>query len=53
MNFKDKTLLVTGGTSSFGNKFVEIVLKEHNPKSIRIFSGDELKQFQMRQKFID
>lgn len=53
MNFKDKTLLVTGGTGSFGNKFVEIVLKEHNPKSIRIFSRDELKQFQMRQKFND
>ncbi len=53
MELEDKTLLVTGGTGSFGNKFVEIVLKEYNPKSIRIFSRDELKQFQMRQKFND
>jgi len=53
LELEDKTLLVTGGTGSFGNKFVEIVLKEYNPKSIRIFSRDELKQFQMRQKFND
>jgi len=33
-----KTILVTGGTGSFGKKFAEIVLREHEPKAIRIFS---------------
>ncbi|MFH1749971.1 MAG: UDP-N-acetylglucosamine 4,6-dehydratase (inverting) [bacterium] len=53
MSFKNKTILVTGGTGSFGNKFIEILLKEYNPASIRVFSRDELKQFQMQQKFGD
>jgi len=47
----DKVVLVTGGTGSFGKKFAEIVLKEYNPKAIRIFSRGELKQFKMRQLF--
>lgn len=51
MTFKNKTVLVTGGTGSFGQKFVQLILKKHNPKSIRIFSRDELKQSQMQQKF--
>jgi UDP-N-acetylglucosamine 4,6-dehydratase len=51
MNFlKNKTILVTGGTGSFGNKFVEIALK-FNPKKIIIFSRDEFKQYQMSEKF--
>ena len=51
MNFlKNKTILVTGGTGSFGNKFVEIDLK-FNPKKIIIFSRDEFKQYQMNEKF--
>ena len=45
-------LCISGGTGSFGNKFVEIVLKEHNPKSIRIFSRDELKQFQKKNQIV-
>lgn len=49
--FKNKTLLVTGGTGSFGNKFVEIALKKYNPKTIRVFSRDELKQWEMQKKF--
>lgn len=49
----DKTILVTGGTGSFGQKFAEIVLREHNPKVIRIFSRGELLQEQMRQRFND
>lgn len=48
-----KTILVTGGTGSFGQKFTEIVLKEHNPESIRIYSRGELMQFEMNNKFND
>jgi UDP-N-acetylglucosamine 4,6-dehydratase/5-epimerase len=44
-----KTILITGGTGSFGKKFVQMVLKRHNPKKIIIFSRDELKQFEMMQ----
>ncbi|MGL1862005.1 MAG: UDP-N-acetylglucosamine 4,6-dehydratase (inverting) [Pseudodesulfovibrio sp.] len=46
-----KTILITGGTGSFGKKFVEIVLKRYNPKKLIIFSRDELKQFEMAQDF--
>src|SRR3972149_5099588 len=53
MPLKEKVILVTGGTGSFGQKFTEIVLKEHNPKTLRILSRDELKQLQMSQKFPD
>ncbi len=51
MNWKDKIILLTGGTGSFGQKFTEIMLKKYNPKLIRIFSRDELKQYEMEQKF--
>ncbi len=50
---ENKTILVTGGTGSFGKKFTEIVLRDHKPKVIRIFSRDELKQFEMEQRFKD
>ncbi|MQL51447.1 UDP-N-acetylglucosamine 4,6-dehydratase (inverting) [Desulfofundulus thermobenzoicus] len=46
-----KTILVTGGTGSFGRKFVEIVLNHFKPKRLIIFSRDELKQFEMQQTF--
>ena len=46
-----KTLLVTGGTGSFGQQFVETVLKTSRPEAIRIYSRDELKQQQMHQRF--
>lgn len=49
--FKDKIVLVTGGTGSFGNKFTEILVKEHDPKVIRIFSRGEKKQLDMEKKF--
>ena len=49
--FNDKTILVTGGTGSFGKKFVEKVLKKYNPKKIIVYSRDELKQFEMQQRF--
>ena len=44
-----KTILITGGTGSFGKKFIETILKRHNPKKIIIYSRDELKQFEMQQ----
>jgi UDP-N-acetylglucosamine 4,6-dehydratase (inverting) len=46
-------VLLTGGTGSFGRKFTEIVLKDHNVKALRILSRDELKQLQMNQRFND
>ena len=36
-------ILITGGTGSFGNKFVEMTLKKYNPKRILIYSRDEMK----------
>jgi len=48
-----KNILITGGTGSFGKKFVEIVLEKYKPKKLIIFSRDELKQFEMAQKFSD
>jgi len=48
MNWKDKVILVTGGTGSFGKKFINVMLKEHQPKKIIVYSRDELKQHEMR-----
>ena len=48
---KGKTILITGGTGSFGQKFVEVVLKKYKPKKLIIFSRDEMKQYEMRKKF--
>ena len=49
---ENKTILLTGGTGSFGNKFAEIVLKKHKPKAIRIFSRGEKKQYEITNKEI-
>jgi UDP-N-acetylglucosamine 4,6-dehydratase len=51
MDLQSKTVLITGGTGSFGNKFTEIVLRDHSPAKVIIFSRDELKQHEMQQKF--
>lgn len=48
---QDKTILVTGGTGSFGNAFVPLTLKKYNPKKIIIFSRDEMKQWEMAKNF--
>ncbi len=48
---KDRAVLITGGTGSFGKKCVEIILKEHAPRRVVIFSRDELKQFEMAEVF--
>jgi len=53
MIFDNKTILLTGGTGSFGQKFAEIILKKHNPKTLRIFSRGELLQWEMTKKFED
>lgn len=46
----DKSILITGGTGSFGRKFIELALKEYDPARIAVFSRDEMKQFMMRQE---
>jgi UDP-N-acetylglucosamine 4,6-dehydratase/5-epimerase len=53
MNWSDQVVLVTGGTGSFGKKFVEIMLREYRPKRLVIFSRDELKQHDMRSSGFD
>lgn len=47
---KGKNILVTGGTGSFGQAFVETVLRDHDPAKLVVFSRDELKQGQMRER---
>ena len=53
MNWSEQVVLVTGGTGSFGRTFVEIMLREHHPKKLIIFSRDELKQHDMRASGFD
>jgi len=48
MNWKDQVVLVTGGTGSFGKKFIKILLEEKQPKKVIVFSRDELKQHEMQ-----
>src|SRR6201998_527016 len=48
MNWSEQVVLVTGGTGSFGKKFIDIMLREIHPKRLVIFSRDELKQHDMR-----
>jgi UDP-N-acetylglucosamine 4,6-dehydratase len=47
----NKNILITGGTGSFGKKFTETILNKYNPNKIIIYSRDELKQYEMSQKF--
>lgn len=51
--FDGASILVTGGTGSFGKAFIAEVLKNHNPKRVVIYSRDELKQWEVRQLFND
>ena len=51
INWNETTILITGGTGSFGKKFTEIMLKEYHPKKLIIFSRDELKQYEMQKEF--
>lgn len=50
-NLNDKTILVTGGTGSFGTCFIKTILKRYTPKKLIVFSRDELKQYEMSQVF--
>lgn len=47
MNWSESSILITGGTGSFGKKLTEILLAEHSPRRVAIYSRDELKQFEM------
>lgn len=49
--FNNKSILITGGTGSFGKKFIEILLEKYTPSKIIVYSRDELKQFEMQQVF--
>jgi len=51
--FAGKSILITGGTGSFGQKMLTTLLAHHNPRRVIIFSRDELKQFDMQQVFTD
>ena len=53
MDLANASILVTGGTGSFGQKFVEAMLTRHRPRRLVVFSRDELKQSEMRARFDD
>ena len=53
MTLKNSSILITGGTGSFGSKFVPMTLAKYNPKRIVIYSRDEMKQWDMAQKYQD
>ncbi|MBP7548053.1 MAG: polysaccharide biosynthesis protein, partial [Corallincola sp.] len=49
--FDNKSLLITGGTGSFGHQYVETLLARYKPRRLVIYSRDELKQYEMQQRF--
>lgn len=51
--FDDKVILITGGTGSFGQKFVSMTFENYNPKKIIILSRDEMKQWEMAKGYAD
>src|SRR5579863_345668 len=53
MNWAEQAVLVTGGTGSFGRKFVELMLRDYHPRRLIVFSRDELKQHDMRASGMD
>jgi UDP-N-acetylglucosamine 4,6-dehydratase len=53
LNWSQESILVTGGTGSFGKKFVEIMLRDYQPQRLKVFSRDELKQHEMRTSGFD
>ena len=46
-----KSILITGGTGSFGKRYVKTLLERYRPKRLVVFSRDELKQYEMQQEF--
>ncbi|MBU1158556.1 MAG: UDP-N-acetylglucosamine 4,6-dehydratase (inverting) [Candidatus Thermoplasmatota archaeon] len=53
MEWSEKVVLVTGGTGSFGKRFAEVMLRDHHPKKLIVFSRDELKQHEMQRGGFD
>lgn len=53
MSLNGKSILITGGTGSFGNAFIRLALEEYDPSKLIVFSRDELKQYEMSQKIRD
>jgi len=51
INWETQSILITGGTGSFGKHFCKIMIEQYHPKVIRVYSRDELKQHDMRQQF--
>tara|TARA_B100001964_G_C14196150_1_gene583461 strand:+ start:600 stop:860 length:261 start_codon:yes stop_codon:yes gene_type:complete len=47
----NKTILITGGTGSFGKAFTKYILKSYKPKKVIVFSRDEMKQFEMANQY--
>ena len=52
-SINNKSIMITGGTGFFGKKFIETILENYKPKKIIIFSRDELKQYEMQQRWPD
>ena len=50
--FNNKSILITGGTGSFGVNMIQEIFLNHKPKKIIIYSRDELKQYEMQQKWL-
>ena len=50
---KNSSILITGGTGSFGHAFIPMTLEKYNPKKIVVFSRDEMKQWEMAKLFKD
>ncbi|MDE1462290.1 UDP-N-acetylglucosamine 4,6-dehydratase (inverting) [Spartinivicinus poritis] len=51
--FNDKDILITGGTGSFGKKYVKTIIERYQPNRLIVFSRDELKQYEMEQQYND
>ena len=51
MTLEDSSILITGGTGSFGRSFVPMTLKKYNPKRLVVLSRDEMKQWEMSKSF--
>lgn len=53
MDLSGKTILITGGTGSFGRAFIARVLRDHDPAAVRVYSRDELKQLELQRVYAD
>ncbi len=53
INWSDSSVLITGGTGTFGRRFVQVMLEDYRPERLIIFSRDELKQHEMRMEGLD